>query len=59
MHTVTRQSLKTKTVNQLRELFRQASCAAHAIKRPSAAFNALQTSLAFIRQELRHRGLAP
>jgi len=59
MHTVTRESLKTKTVNQLREMFREASCAARAIKRPSAAFNALQTSLARIRQELAARGLGP
>lgn len=59
MHTVTRQSLKTKSVNQLREMFREASCAARAIKRPSAAFNALQTNLAFIQQELAARGLAP
>lgn len=59
MHTITRQSLKTKSVNQLCAMFREASYAARAVKRPSAAFNALQTNLAFIRQELAARGFAP
>jgi hypothetical protein len=59
MHTVTRQSLKAKSANQLHEMFREASCAARAVKRPSVAFNALQTSLAFIQQELAARGPAP